>query len=223
MSNPSRCDASGRAYAGSQRWIQHHVNQDNGVALSSRIGKMIGLAPEHIRWTSPLAGHRYMEYRDEQFLEAIGHKSAASALRGFWPRRGPCWDALAQVATPMGAGALLIEAKSYPGEVRSGGCKASPASLNLIANSLNRTKSWFGAPPGADWTGPLYQAANRLAHLYFLREVTGMPAWMVNVYFVGDPRTPTTESEWRLTLDITKRELALPDALPYVVDLMLPA
>ncbi len=38
-------------------------------------------------------------------------------------------------------------------------------------------------------------AANRLAHLYFLRDVLKIDAYLVNLCFVGDPRTRTTQTD----------------------------
>ena len=36
--------------------------------------------------------------------------------------------------------------------------------------------------------GPLYQFPNRLAHLYFFREIVKVPAWLVNVCYLDDPK-----------------------------------
>jgi hypothetical protein len=40
---------------------------------------------------------------------------------------------------------------------------------------------------------------NRLAHLYFLCELNGVPAFLVFVYFVNDQEMqgPTTKKEWQ--------------------------
>ena len=92
----------------------------------------------------------------------------------------------------------------------------------MIERSLAEAREWFGAGP-ADWCGPLYQFANRLAHVYFLRERAGVPTWFVNVCFVNDPRTPTSEEEWRIELARAQRALGFSDAeIPFVANVFLP-
>jgi hypothetical protein len=109
-------------------------------------------------------------------------------LAELWPQGGPVWDALARVTLhgSRGPGVLLVEAKSYPQELYSNGCCASEVSRGQIVRALQNTQRWLGVEQ-TDWTGPLYQSANRLAHLYFLREVAGVPTWFVNLCFAGDP------------------------------------
>jgi hypothetical protein len=214
-----RVDERGRAFAGSQRWLQYFVNQERGRVLSKNIAKASGLSTGQMEWTSPLTRDRFAEYRDEAFLQAVGLEALWPALSDFWPNRGPCWDGLARV----GDGALLVEAKSYPGEVESGGCKASPVSRDKIERALNQAKTWLGAEPSADWLGPLYQSANRLAHLYFLREVARVPAWLVNVYFLNDPRTPTERPAWDRSLAEVQTRLGLKSAPPFTISVFLEA
>ena len=60
-----------------------------------------------------------------------------------------------------------------------------------------------------DWTKCFYQYANRLAHLYFLKELNGIDAALVFVYFTGDTtingrdpslaRAGKPQSGWRRT------------------------
>ena len=88
-------------------------------------------------------------------------------------------------------GVLLVEAMSYTEELYGGGCGATGTSLIKIKAALQRTRRWLGVVDQVDWLGPLYPGANRLAHLYFLREILGVPTWFVNVCFTGDPRRPT--------------------------------
>ena len=77
------------------------------------------------------------------------------------------WDALARVTLLDSGrtGVLLVEAKSYPQEMYSNGCCASEVSRTQIVKALQQTQRWL-AVDNVDWTGPLYQSANRLAHLY---------------------------------------------------------
>ena len=166
----SRTDATGRAYAGSQRQIQTYVNERT-AELSQAIAEAIPpstIDPQEIHWVSPLKADKYSEYQDREFLEIIGAAHLAPMLSEFWPKRGPCWDALALL---RGGGCVLVEAKSHVSEVYGRGCFASGRSRFLICSSLARAKSWMGVKPETDWMGSLYQSANRLAHLYFLREI----------------------------------------------------
>ena len=79
--------------------------------------------------------------------------------------------------------------------------------------------------PTADWLGRLYQSANRLAHLSFLRSHIQIPAWLVNVYFTNDPDPirSTSREQWDVALKAIKEELAVSGLqLPYMCDLFLP-
>ncbi len=60
-------------------------------------------------------------------------------------------------------------------------------------------------------TGPsrTYQYANRLAHLYFLKEINHIDARLVFVYFVNDHQMhgPRSESEWKKAIDKVHQHL----------------
>jgi hypothetical protein len=209
-------DANGRAYAGSQRWIQYYVNW-RAADLDHAIREAI---PEigAIEWVSPLAADTFAEYRDGEFLARLGLGHLKKDLRGFWPDGGPCWDALAVV--DGGSGVVLVEAKSYPAEVYGGGTGAGERSLARITESLEAARRWLNGSP-CDWRG-LYQSANRLAHLYFLRERAQVPAWLVNVCFVGDPHSPTTLTDWNAALPQFTREMGLAGApIPYTANVFI--
>jgi hypothetical protein len=113
----------------------------------------------------------------------------------------------------MRPGVLLVEGKSYPAEFHSGGAGAKPGSASraLIARSLGWTQDVLGASGASvpDWCGRLYQSANRLAHLCWLRS-RGVDAWLVHLLFVNDPRSPTSAPEWENTVELVERELGLP-------------
>jgi len=49
-----------------------------------------------------------------------------------------------------------------------------------------------------DWTSTFYQYTNRLAHLYLLRALNEVPAYLVFVYFVNDKEMngPQSIDEW---------------------------
>jgi hypothetical protein len=211
----SRTDPTGCAYAGSQLQIQLWVNCRR-AALDRRVCETLpslAAARPEIEWVSPIRQDGFAEYQDADFLQRVGLARLTDDLRSFWPKGGPCWDGLAVVrlgGSRAATGVLMVEAKSYPGEIHGGGCKAAaPRSRTRIEDALAATKRWLGAPPDADWTGPLYQSANRLAHLYFFTQVAKVPAWLLNVYFVNDPRSPTSVAEWGAALGKLKKELGL--------------
>jgi hypothetical protein len=172
----SRVDVTGRARTGSQLQIQTYVNERTNI-LNSCLAQSLSpyeLDEKHIRWVSPLVTDTYSEYRDSEFLERVGLGHLAPRLREFWPRGGPCWDALARIE----GGCILIEAKSHVPEIYGGGCGASPRSKKKIEAALDATKAWLAVPPNSDWTGRLYQSANRYACLYFLREIAGVQTFL---------------------------------------------
>ncbi len=228
-SRHARVDDQGRAYAGSQLHLQVYVNRwadmlNDAVAAALRLEGQPHLA---IRWVSPLEARGFREYRDAAFLEQVGLESAARRLKAFWPVGGPRWDGLALVERQGGRTAVvLVEAKSYPGEVLGRGCLATPGSVarRQIEVALDATAAWLGAQRSPEWTGALYQHANRLAHLYFLRELVGADAYLANVQFEGDSRRPTSAEAWRAASAATYGRLGLAAALvPWCADVLLPA
>ena len=224
-----RVDSLGRAYAGSQLHIQLWVNRRSMELTQAVLAALPSLAPldPKVRWVSPLEGAGFAEYQDRDFLRAVGLEPCAPELSRFWPRGGPVWDALATVETPRTPdcrGVVLVEAKSHVSEIYSGGCKASARSRKRIDEALELTKRWLGASSDSDWTGAPYQSANRLAHLCFFREVMGVPAWLINVYFVNDPHSPTSRSEWEVALAGIKAQSGLVGiSVPHAADLFLEA
>ena len=224
-----RTDEEGRAFAGSQMHLQVWANRRSSV-LSGHIlaAYDIDLPPEAMRWLSPIEVAQYREYRDGSFLRAIGEESARLRLRQFWPSGGPVWDGLAQIDSdaPGGRRIFLIEAKSYPEEVHGRGCQATVGSeaLATIRRSLDRAAQWLNIQRTPAWEGRLYQSANRIAHLYFLREVLKLNAYMVNVCFVGDPRRPTDVEAWHVAHAAFRAELGMsPQALPWLTDITVAA
>ena len=220
----SRIDSMGRAHAGSQRQIQTYVNERTD-ALNSAVAQSLsqyGLDENAIHWVSPLAIDTYSEYQDAEFLDRVGLGHLAPRLQDFWPRGGPCWDALARIE----GGCILVEAKSHVPETYGGGSGAtSPRSRQKIQKAFDATKAWLGVSPDANWTGPLYQSANRYASLYFLRQIAGIQVFLVNVYFIGDRISPTplTREDWDAAIGSVNRELGLVGAVPYSSAIFLTA
>ena len=166
------------------------------------------LSQVRIKWVSPLMADDYAEYSDEAMLRRLGVKLQKRALREFWPKGGPVWDGL---ATTDRGDLILVEAKSHLSELESNPTAASGLSLARIRRSMEETKHFFGLDPDIDWCGRYYQYANRLAHLYFLRELNGLPAHLCFLYFIGDKTMsgPETESEWCDAINTVHRTLGI--------------
>jgi hypothetical protein len=183
--------------------------------LNSRIAKIFGWPDvEFIEWRSPLEADEFAEYQDESFLAALGLENLTVPLREFWPARGPCWDALA--VTRSGK-RILVEAKAYVEEAVDFGSKASPQSLSRISASLADARKAYAASSAAPWDAPLYQYANRLAHLYYLRDLNKIDAYLLFLYFAdaSDVPNPSSRSEWIGAVRLIKKCLGLPVNHPF--------
>lgn len=155
---------------------------------------------------------------------------AVAELAEFWPRRGPQWDALALLSWPDGRrGELLVEAKANVPELVGGKgtvCKAGKTSRRKIDPALDETRRALHAHGTADaWVGPLYQTANRLAHLHFLRRRAGRPdAWLLHLLFENDATHLSTDRQaWEGALARVEDGLGLPSEIPYVDHVFVPS
>jgi hypothetical protein len=104
------------------------------------------------------------------------------------------------------------------------GCAATnEESLAMIKAALAETGRWLHVNQTPAWMGRLYQSANRLAHLYFLRERCNVPTWLVNLCFTDDQRHGNTPVEqWTKGLADAKVRLGLQDtAIPHAADVLL--
>jgi hypothetical protein len=189
-----------KAIRGSQLWLQQLVNQRPDLLANVLRPKLRLNRDDIITWLSPLEADGYAEYRDEDFLKVLSVHLGNRLLRSFWPSGGAVWDGLGK--TSRGE-VILIEAKAHVGELSSQSGAESPSSIKLIQQSLDETKRFFDADPSADWTHGYYQYANRLAHLYLLRHLNGIPAWLVFLYFINadDVAGPKSTEEWRLVIN----------------------
>lgn len=219
-----RVDDQGRAFAGSQLQLQIYVSRRESEITASVITALgnAGAYFEDIRWVCPVEHERFTEACDGVFLDALELSDLRPNLKSFWPAGGPRWDGLA-IPSPR-PGALLIEAKSYPEEIFGSGCQATQNSRQIIEDSLTRAKLWAGAAESANWLGSLYQYANRLAHVFFLREIGQVEAWLVNLCFVNDAHSPTSLQRWQQQLAAIKCQLGFSGKkVPFAVDVFLPA
>jgi hypothetical protein len=183
------------AAKGSQRWLQTVVNCTPELLNAPLRQYLTLLRGQDIQWLSPLANDDYAEYRDGEFLERLGVQLLRKSLESFWPKRGPVWDGLARSSR---GDLLLVEAKAHLSEIASPPSKAGQTSLSFIRKSLSETRDHLGATSGYDWAGTYYQYTNRLAHLYLLRQLNAIRAWLVFVYFVNarDVSGPARKADW---------------------------
>lgn len=192
-------------------------------------------------WRSPLRERRFAEYQDAAFLDVIGCADLGEELKRFWPARGPVWDGLAVAKLDSGKdGIVLVEGKSYPGEIYGPGSKAgesgsvqAKANRERIRSAIAVTQEALGVEDVGpdDWMQPidgapgsLYQMANRLAHLHWLRS-RGRDAWLAFVCFVEDPTfniNATTREEWETELPKTWQRLGLSGLPKGVAHILLP-
>ena len=191
---------------GSLAWMQALVNRHTDV-LNAAIGAAVSIEPDAIEWVSPLANDDHAEYRDQGFLDKLRITLLRHSLGTFWPNRGPQWDALARTPT----GVILVEAKAHLNELTST-CAAGEASVTKIQRSFDMVKDGIGAPREADWTTPFYQYANRLAHLYLLRELNGIDTELVMLCFLNDRemRGPETAEQWSGAISMVHDTLGIP-------------
>ncbi len=160
----------------------------------------------------------FAEYRDGQFLDHLGVGLDCRTLKDFWPKVGPQWDGLARTS---GDRIILLEAKANIPELNSSPTGAkSEKSLQKIETALTETKEFLGVESKTDWSRCFYQYANRLAHLYLLRELNGLDAYLVFVYFVDD-RTrpevgPVSRQGWEAAISLATKHLGIPLAHQWV-------
>ena len=187
--------SQGPGVKGSQKWIQKLVNEKPDL-LNSPIRTQLDLPDtEKITWLSQIADDDYAEYQDEAFLDLLGIKLPKVSLSDFWPSRGPVWDGLGKSETEK---VFLVEAKSHISEVLSPKTGARVTSLRKIKKSLDETKTFLHSNSEHDWASTFYQYTNRLAHLYLLRELNDVSAYLIFVYFLNDEdmNGPKSIDEW---------------------------
>lgn len=192
---------------GSQYWLRIAVNNARSIIDRELASAADNARDQQIEWVSPLPPD-FAEYQDEDFLDKLRITLPRLPLSDFWPKGGPVWDALAR--TPKGH-VFLCEAKAHIPEVNSPESGASSKSLRLIASSLNEARAFLNADPIVDWTRTFFQYTNRIAHLYLLRELNGIDAYLVNVYFLNDTTMngPTSVAEWKGALALLKTHLGV--------------
>ncbi len=196
------------ANLGSRKWLQVLVNCRPEL-LSDAIAQRLPEVPEDIDWRSPCLDDHYAEYRDQSFLDRLADSAyfriperPQQDLADFWPRFGPQWDGMAVTDTGQ---ILLVEAKSHiPEMVISPGQARGESARLKIQESLATVKTFVKSRAPVDWSTSFYQYANRLAHLYWMRELNGHDAYLVNLYFINDREMdgPRSVAEWQAAIEL---------------------
>ncbi len=194
------------ANRGSRKWLQVLANCRPEL-LNGAIVRCLGDPPGDIDWRSPLASDHYAEYRDQSFLDRLASSQYYRCpsrpqhdLSEFWPRFGPQWDGLA--VTDKGQ-ILLVEAKAHVPEMVTAPTQArGEAALQKIQASLGSVKTFVNSKAPVDWSTSFYQYANRLAHLYWMRQLNGHDAYLVNLFFINDREMngPKSVAEWEAAI-----------------------
>jgi len=191
---------------GSLKWIQVLINENNEI-LNRKIQDHIKEDLSLVEWVSPKKEDEFAEYRDEDFLKILDLEKHQTMLSKFWPRSGPQWDALGKLENKYH---FIVEAKANIPEISSSCMATSEKSKITIENSIARTKQFLNATSGQNWINGFYQYANRISHLYFLREICRVNAYLIFVYFCNDStHIPTNHDQWEGALKVQKNLMTL--------------
>ena len=180
------------------RWMGRHRK-----LFDERVSAAVSRPGEAINWLdfkfAPNKKWPDAELKGLEFL--YDRPGLKAAWERFWPTGGGVqnWDAVGWIGTGLDTELLFVEAKAYLKEIKTD-CKAKGAGRQKIARAFKATKECLGAANRAKWMNGYYQAANRMATLYFVQKEQ-IPARMLFVYFLGDrvpgKECPRTEDEWK--------------------------
>ena len=202
-----------KGHAGSEKWLQKVVNECPNL-LDCEIRHNLTPSPSKIQWLSPIETDDYSEYSDKEFLDRLEISLPKFPLDKFWPNKGPRWDGPGMTDREQ---ILLVEAKSHVAELVSTAGASAP-SLKWIRCSLNETKQYIHrvSDKPVHWHTGVYQYANRLAHLYLLRVLNGLDAYLVLLCFLNDKEresddthVPETPAEWEAVIKYQDRLMGI--------------
>ena len=201
--------------------FQHELNAEIGRLLPAYARP----AGQQVEWLLPLDSVRYRISPGADFLRAAGLSDEPGLLESRWSRLGPCWDAVGVFSNRQGGpqGVLLVEAMRQLEEIEGSRCRIAAGSIPVIMETFRETRHWLEALETQDWTGSLYRMANRLAHLHLLRNHVGVPAWLVQVYFLNHPARPASRADWLPAIAGAQARLGLWRRPPFSLDVFLPA
>jgi hypothetical protein len=232
-------EVRGKSKLQTQLAVSHRTSELNEVIRRA----VPRLAAARFAWCAPLRDDpngAFYEPRGEEVLDYLGLESLRGDYREFWPKPRrpegvPNWDALAGLELPDDRSTvLLVEAKAHVEEMyQPSGAKALTArgktnpAFSMIKEALEATQVSLGVEPDAlRWMRPVlhadreravYQTANRLALLRFLRE-HGVDAVLILLLFVNDPdaRPPADEGAWMDAIGDVRARLGLARPAPHM-------
>lgn len=233
-----RCYNNGSVLGSSTYGIIQLINNRRDI-LNEEVGKKLLIDSLDIKWVSPIPPD-YLEYYDNDFLRILGLKEwtdSKKPLQQFWPKNGPHWDALGyRIKNDNFIDKIfLVEAKSRIPEMFSDiSVEIKSDSLEFIKKTLDEVKGKIRPYCGedqyiGDWTKVFYQYANRLAHLYYLRVLNNLDAYLIYVYFINDPywgnNGVSSKERWEGIISTVKNYLGLMHGMhrlsDYVLDVFL--
>lgn len=193
---------------GSQKDLQILANQKQEL-LNKELSKVLNKSIT-LEWLSPLKDDDYAEYVDQDFITRLGISSKIiKPLNEFWPNGGANWDGLAKDNDIV----FLMEAKAHITEQMIDSSKATENSLRLIEKSLKETKEFLSVKSDISWCKEnYYQYANRIAHLYYLREINKIDAHLLFIYFLNDKSVTEkseTKEDWEEAINEVYKSLKL--------------
>jgi len=184
--------------SGSQYLLRELINSPKRYVFEEEIG--CGM----IKWLSPLTKEDYYEYElgkpsADGICRALGLPESSSAFWDFWPRQGknPMWDAIG--LSNNGKTIILVEAKSYTGEMSSSLRSTDEGNRELISTAMGDVFSYYNGQDFNIWTEKYYQLANRLTFLHKLNSIeaqTGKRVRLVLLNFTNNPANLTSSTEW---------------------------
>jgi hypothetical protein len=208
----------------SEQWLRLLINHRPELLERAIRRAFVWPHTTPIKWLSPIESDAFAEYYDQEFLERLELPPLSVPLAKFWPASGPRWDGLGRAQNRV----ILIEAKAHIDEMVTDPSAASPEPLKRILESISDTKNYLHARETCRWDGAFYQYVNRWAHLYYLRVLNSVDAYLVFIYFTEAPDVPVTatESEWKAAIRVVKTALGLnrQNRLSrFVADVFIPA
>ena len=185
--------------------------------FDAQVSGAVGRHGESIDWLDfkfdPKSIWPDAELKGLEFL--YDREGLKSRWESFWPTgRGiQNWDTVGWIGSESNRELLLLEAKSHIAEMKSN-CGAGTESTQKIKRAFESVKQSLSANPDADWTKVYYQAANRVATLYFL-EQEGIRTRLLFVFYCGDrfpfsgKECPGSEEEWTPAIEEQWEHLGL--------------
>gem|GEM_PF-1082184 len=161
---------------GSKYWMQKIANEPN---IMGAVKDTLGCGS--LNWISPLKDS-YKEYQlNSEAIKKMIPELKDVKFSNIWPTKGPVWDGIAFSQEQHTL--YLFEAKSYPGEMSSGGTDSAEGSKNrerirkslmityndLFTDEKNRCNEIMWKDKYKKiWEGKYYQLGNRLAFMHFM-------------------------------------------------------